>query len=101
MAAILRRVGFAEVMERYDVSREAMGKALKDFGDLAEGAEWAVVFFAGHGIEMNGVNYLIPTDAALKRDTHVSDETLSLTQVQAKADAATKLGLVILDSVPQ
>ena len=98
MAAILRRVGFAEVMERYDVSREAMGKALKDFGDLAEGAEWAVVFFAGHGIEMNGVNYLIPTDAALKRDTHVSDETLSLTQVQAKVDAATKLGLVILDS---
>ena len=98
MAATLRRVGFAEVMERYDVSREAMGQALKDFGDLAEGAEWAVVFFAGHGIEMNGVNYLIPTDAALKRDTHVSDETVSLTQVQAKVDAATKLGLVILDS---
>src|SRR5262245_28793344 len=98
MAATLRRVGFVEVMERYDVSREAMGQALKDFGDLAEGAEWAVVFFAGHGIEMNGVNYLIPTDAALKRDTHVSDETVSLTQVQAKVDAATKLGLVILDS---
>jgi len=98
MAATLRRVGFAEVMERYDVSREAMGQALKDFGDLAESAEWAVVFFAGHGIEMNGVNYLIPTDAALKRDTHVSDETVSLTQVQTKVDAATKLGLVILDS---
>jgi uncharacterized caspase-like protein len=98
VAATLRRLGFAEVMERYDATREAMGQALKDFGDLAENAEWAVVFFAGHGVEMNGVNYLIPTDAALKRDTHVSDETLSLTQVQAKVDAASKLGLVILDS---
>jgi tetratricopeptide (TPR) repeat protein len=98
MATTLRRLGFAEVMERYDATREAMGQALKDFGDLAENAEWAVVFFAGHGIEMNGVNYLIPTDAALKRDTHVSDETMSLTQVQAKVDAASKLGLVILDS---
>jgi tetratricopeptide (TPR) repeat protein len=97
-AAILRRLGFAEVIEGYDLSREMMGKALKAFGDHAEGAEWAVVFFAGHGLEMNGITYLIPTDAELKRDTHVNDETVSLTQLQAKVDAATKLGLVILDS---
>ena len=58
----------------------------------------AVVFFAGHGLEMNGETYLIPADAELLRDTHVTDETVSLTQVQAKVDAAAKLGLVILDS---
>jgi uncharacterized caspase-like protein len=75
-----------------------MGQALKEFGDLAEGAEWAVVFFAGHGLELNGATYLVPSDAALKRDSHVTDETISLTQVQAKVDAASKLGLVILDS---
>ena len=98
VAASLRRLGFEQVFESYDLSREQMGKALKDFGDVAEVAEWAVVFFAGHGIEMNGVTYLIPTDAALKRDAHVTDETISLTQVQAKVDAASKLGLVILDS---
>ena len=97
-AAALRRLGFAKVVEGYDLTREQMGKALKEFGDLVEGAEWALVFFAGHGMEMNGVTYLIPADAALKRDTHVTDETISLTQVQAKVDAATKLGLVILDS---
>ena len=98
VAASLRRLGFEQVLELYDLSREQMGKALKDFGDVAEVAQWAVVFFAGHGIEMNGVTYLIPTDAALKRDAHVTDETISLTQVQAKVDAASKLGLVILDS---
>jgi uncharacterized caspase-like protein len=93
-----RRLGFTEVLEQHDLSREGMTKALRDFGDKAESAEWAVVFFAGHGIEMNGVSYLIPTDAELRRDTHVPDETISLTQVQAKVDAAKKLGLIILDS---
>jgi tetratricopeptide (TPR) repeat protein len=98
VAASLRRLGFAKVMELYDLGREQMGRALNEFGDLAENAEWAVVFYAGHGLEMNGVSYLIPTDAALLRDTHVTEETISLTQVQAKVDAAPKLGLVILDS---
>jgi tetratricopeptide (TPR) repeat protein len=98
MAASLRRLGFGYVIELHDLSREQMGRALKDFGDRAEGAEWAVVFYAGHGMEMNGVSYLIPTDAEIARDTHVADETISLTQVQAKVDAASKLGLVILDS---
>ena len=97
-AAAFRRLGFSKVVEHYDLTREQLGKALKEFGDLAEGAEWAVVFFAGHGMELNGVTYLIPSDAALKRDTHVPDETISLTQVQVKVDAASKLGLVILDS---
>lgn len=98
VAAVLRRLGFTEVLEHYDLSREAMGRALRDFGDRAETAEWAVVFFAGHGLEVNGTSYLIPIDAELKRESHVSDEALSLTQVQAKVDAAKKLGLVILDS---
>jgi tetratricopeptide (TPR) repeat protein len=98
VAGALRRLGFTEVMERHDLNREMMAKALKEFGDRAEGAEWAVVFFAGHGMEMAGETYIIPTDAELSRDTHVADEALSLTQVQAKVDAANKFGLVILDS---
>ena len=98
VAATFRRLGFTSVLEHYDLSRDKMGRALRDFGDSAEGAEWAVVFFAGHGIEVNGTSYLIPTDAELKRESHISDEAISLTQVQAKVDAAGKLGLVILDS---
>src|SRR5262249_35167700 len=42
MAATLRRLGFSEVIEQYDVTREMMGQAVKEFGDRAEGAEWAL-----------------------------------------------------------
>jgi tetratricopeptide (TPR) repeat protein len=98
MAAAFRRLGFASVLEHYDLSREQTLRVLRDFGDVAERAEWAVVFFAGHGIEMQGVNYIIPVDAKLARDTDVEDEAISLSKLQAKADAANKLGLVILDA---
>lgn len=98
IAAVLRRLGFTSVMEINDASRNRMAKAVKDFGDLSATAEWAIVFFAGHGIELNGMSYLIPVDAALKRDTHVEDETISLSRVMAKVDAASRIGLVILDA---
>ncbi len=98
VAVALRRLGFAEVVELFDLDQAAMTRALKDFGDRAQGAEWAVVFFAGHGLEMNGTNYLVPVDAQLKRDAHVADEALSLDSVQAKVDAASKFGLIILDA---
>lgn len=98
VAAALRRLGFAHVAEHYDLDQATMNRALKDFGDRALGAEWAVVFFAGHGIEVNGTNYLLPVDAQLKRDTHAADEAISLDRVQAKVDAASKLGLIILDA---
>ena len=98
IAAALRRLGFSTVVERHDLTHTQLQQALRDFGDLAEKADWAVVFFAGHGIEVNGMTYLVPVDAALRRDTHVTEETISLAQIQAKVDAAAKLGLVILDS---
>jgi tetratricopeptide (TPR) repeat protein len=98
VAATLRRLGFEEVMEHHDLGREAMSKALKAFGDRATNAEWAVVFYAGHGLEMGGTNYLVPIDAELQRDSHVTEEAVSLDRVQAKVDSASKLGLVILDA---
>ena len=97
VVAALGRLGFV-VSEHHDLTREKMGKALKDFGDRVGGAEWAVVFYAGHGVQMNGTNFLVPVDAELKRDSPVPDETISLAQVQAKVDAASKLGLIILDA---
>lgn len=98
MAETLRRLGFTDVTEHYDLGLSAMNEALKAFGDKATDADWAVVFFAGHGMEMSGTNYLIPVDAKLLQDKHISDETISLDRVQAKVDGATKLGLVILDA---
>jgi hypothetical protein len=98
VAASLRRLKFSEVIEEHDAKRETLARALKRFGDSAATAEWAVIFFAGHGLELNGTTYVIPTDAELKRDTHVLDEAIALDLMTAKVDGASKLGLIILDA---
>jgi uncharacterized caspase-like protein len=98
MAEAFRRLGFAEVIEREDLTRAQLEEALKDFGDKVAGADWAVIYYAGHGIEMNGVNYLVPVDAKLARAEHVEDEAVSLARLLAKAQPARKLRMVILDA---
>ena len=57
-----------------------------------------MVYYAGHGIEVDGANYLIPVDAKLERDTDVYDEALSLDRVLLAIEPAKKLRLVILDA---
>ena len=98
VATSLRRLGFTVVTEIQNATRDQMAKALQDHGDASEQAEWSVVFFAGHGIEIGGMSYLIPVDAALRRDAHVEDEAIGLSRVLAKVDAASRIGLVMLDS---
>ncbi|HWB46841.1 MAG TPA: caspase family protein [Hyphomicrobiaceae bacterium] len=98
IAVSLRSVGFSEVMEKYDLSLAEMSKILKEFGDHAQGADWAVIYFAGHGLEMNGTAYLVPVDAQLERDTHVADETIAVDRMLEKVDGARRLKLVILDA---
>src|SRR5262249_3209372 len=76
----------------------ALGVALKSFGDVASGADWAVIYYAGHGVEVNGVNYLIPVDALLEQAAHVEDEAMPLSRLLSKVTGASKLQLVILDA---
>jgi uncharacterized caspase-like protein len=75
-----------------------METALREFGHVAEGADWALIYYAGHGIEMAGVNYLIPTDARLETDRDVSFETVPLSHVMSAVEGARKLRLVLLDA---
>jgi tetratricopeptide (TPR) repeat protein len=98
LADALRGLGFTEVRELYDANLSALGVALKDFGDLAASADWAVIYYAGHGIEVGGTNYLIPVDAKLEQQTHVEDEGMPLPRLLSKVTAASKLQLVILDA---
>jgi tetratricopeptide (TPR) repeat protein len=98
IAAAFRGVGFTEVVERYDLPLGEMSQVLKDFGDRTNGADWAVVYYAGHGMEMNGAAYLLPVDAKLEKDTHVNDETIALDRVLEKVEGARRLKLVILDA---
>jgi tetratricopeptide (TPR) repeat protein len=98
IAASFRRLGFAEVIEKYDADLSGMTAVLKNFGDRSANAGWAVVYYSGHGLEMNGAAYLIPVDAKLERDTHVPDETVALSRVLEKVEGARKLRLVVLDA---
>jgi hypothetical protein len=75
-----------------------MRRALRDFSDQARGADIAVIYFAGHGLEVDGTNYAVPVDAMLERDADVDDEALSLNRILMATEAATKLRLVILDA---
>ena len=75
-----------------------MRRALIDFGQRARAAEIAVVFFAGHGMEIGGENWLIPVDAELKTDLAADHEAVALKSIMPMLAAASKLGLVILDA---
>jgi uncharacterized caspase-like protein len=97
VAASLRRLGF-EVIEKHDLSLAALTQELKAFGDRTPDFDWAVVYYAGHGIEVGGVNYLILIDAELAASNHVDDEAMPLDRVLAKVEGAKKLRLVILDA---
>jgi hypothetical protein len=75
-----------------------MRKALREFGTKTRDADVAVVYYAGHGMEVDGNNYLIPTDAVLETDTDVYDEAFPLDRVLVSIEAAKQLRLVILDA---
>lgn len=98
IAATLKGAGFDVVDWRQDLGILESRRALRDFADRAADADIAVVYYAGHGIEVDGTNYLIPVDAKLERDTDVFDEALSLNRVLQAIEPAKKLRLVILDA---
>ena len=98
MAKVLRNVGF-EVVEGTNLTRDRMTEKLLDFGKKAEGADVAVFFYAGHGIAVNGTNYLLPIDADLKSEMDVklgAAINVDLTLEQTMSDA--KVKLVFLDA---
>ncbi len=80
VAGALTRLGF-DVDERHDLGVVQMQRVLRDFEDKAEGAEWALVYYAGHGLEQNGKNWLIPVDAELTRATDLPDEAVPVDRV--------------------
>ncbi len=98
MADAFERLGFSDVTLEFDLDRDALAAALRAFTDQAVSADWAVIYFAGHGFEIDGVNYLVPVDAKLERDAHVRWETVSLDDVLGAMSGARKLRLAILDA---
>jgi hypothetical protein len=98
IADMLKTTGFEVVELRRDVTAVDLRRAIRDFSGIAQTADVAVVYFAGHGLEVDGENYLIPTDAKLEHDIDVEDEALSLGRVVQMIEPAKRLRVVILDA---
>lgn len=94
----LRSVGF-EVIERHDLTRDAMVRALRDFGQRLQPGGVALFYFSGHGLQVDGRNYLVPLDAKLDSVRYVDVETVVLDSVLREMDLAQSgLNIIILDA---
>ncbi|HLZ67047.1 MAG TPA: SUMF1/EgtB/PvdO family nonheme iron enzyme [Aliidongia sp.] len=97
MAEALRRLNF-EVDESYDPDYRTLGRALREFGLKAQSADVALIFFAGHGMQVDHENYLVPTDAKLEREHDLVYEALSLDLPLGEVSQAKKIGILLLDA---
>jgi tetratricopeptide (TPR) repeat protein len=98
LAETLRGIGFTEVALVENLDNQAFNRALQDFSDKASQADWAVIYYAGHGMEVDNVNYLLPVDAKLAHERDIIYEAIPLDRVMAAGEGAKTLRLVILDA---
>jgi uncharacterized caspase-like protein len=98
MAALFRKAGFDVVDSRRDLGIAELRRVIRQFSETSRDADIAVVYYAGHGIEVDGTNYLIPADAKLLSDFDLEDETVPLDRILKALEPAKRLKLVILDA---
>lgn len=97
VAAALMRQGF-EVVRGDDLSRVQMRDLLRRFREKADAADVALVYYAGHGIEISGRNYLVPVDARLEDERDAELEMVELDLVLGQISGARALKMVVLDA---
>jgi len=98
IASLLGKLGFT-VMHRHDVGIREMETAVRDFGRRLRSGGTGVFYYAGHGMQVEGRNYLIPVDAKIETESDVRYEALDVGRVLGKmADAGNGLNIVILDA---
>lgn len=98
LAASLRRLGFQEVIEGVDLDVGSLAGKVRDFSRALKGADLAFFFYAGHGLQVNGLNYMMPVDARLAEETDVYSETIELNDVLKHMERQAKTNIVILDA---
>jgi hypothetical protein len=98
VADALNGAGFDMVDLKRDLTAGAMRRVIREFADAAADADVAVIYYAGHGVEIDGINYLIPIDAVLERDIDAYDEAIPMDRLLTVIQSARKLRLVILDA---
>ncbi|SDE44239.1 caspase family protein [Ruegeria marina] len=97
IARTLERIGF-DVTQLSDPGGDAIREELSRFSFRAETADLALIYFAGHGVEVQGENFLIPADAQVASNRDIQAQSVSLKDFLASVDRARKMRIVILDS---
>lgn len=98
IAKMFTLAGFDVVTAKTDLGNLDFKRALREFTFAAKDADIAAVYFAGHGIEVKGTNYLIPIDAKLASDYDADDEAVSMNRIVESLESVKRLRLVILDA---
>lgn len=93
----LRRLKF-DVTELYDPDFRSLNGGIREFGVRAAGSDVAVVYYAGHGVQVDRQNYLIPADAKLERERDLLYEAMPLDNLLGEVSQASRIGIVLLDS---
>ena len=98
MAAALTRLGFTVILKK-NASQEAMEEALEDFGNRLKRGGVGLFFYAGHGIQANGANYLIPVGARLKKESDLKYRAIDAGRILDEMQNANNgTNIVILDA---
>jgi hypothetical protein len=98
VAGAFERLGFSKVVLRRDADQSQLSQALADFSESSADADIAVAYFAGHGIEVDGENYLLPVGTEISHVNRVRFETQPLSSIVSSVAGAKTLGLVIVDA---
>jgi uncharacterized caspase-like protein len=97
IAKSLRAIGFA-VSEGIDLDRATMQKVTRDFLREAARAQIAVVYYAGHGVQISGRNYLIPVDAKLEAGHNITETMIDMDTILAALDDPVRTNILIFDA---
>ncbi|CAN7706580.1 caspase domain-containing protein [Ensifer adhaerens] len=97
MASKLTGLGFVVVTGR-DLDLTGLRQSIREFVSKVEGADVALFFYAGHGLQVNGGNYLIPVDAQLRSNNDLDFEALPIELVLSAMERNAKVNLVFLDA---
>jgi uncharacterized caspase-like protein len=97
VAAALNKHGF-KVLEGYDLDKAAFDRKIRDFANELTGAETGVFFYAGHGLSVDGRNYLVPTDAELKTPVGLDFETVQVDVIHRVMERQTNTNILFLDA---
>lgn len=98
MSKTLMAMGF-EVTHREDVTQRDMKRAIREFGAKIRGGGVGLFYYAGHGVQVKGVNYLVPVDAQVQSEEEVEYEGLDVGFVLAQMESAgNSMNIMILDA---